>query len=70
MCLIFHSCNQYIKNTNIPDDKSFLNMLTITSDNLKGQLKSIVTAPIDENDIEPFKNTKKLFQACMNQSKQ
>jgi predicted metalloendopeptidase len=67
--LIFISCNQYNKNTNIPDDKSAVNIFTVVNDNLKEQLKTIVTSPIEKGDLEPFRNIKKLFKACMNKSK-
>ena len=36
---------------------------------MKEQLKTIITSPIEEDEIEPFKKIKKLFQACMNKSK-
>ena len=65
----FHSCNQYIKDTVIPEDKTSVGSFTIVSDKLKEQLKTIITSPISAHDIEPFKNIKKLYLACMNKSK-
>ncbi|XP_070505178.1 neprilysin-2-like isoform X2 [Chironomus tepperi] len=62
------SCNQYNKNTNVPDDKSSVNIFSTINDNLKEQLRTIVTSPIEDNEIESFKNIKKLFKACFNES--
>ncbi|KAL7013331.1 hypothetical protein ACKWTF_015335 [Chironomus riparius] len=60
------SCNQYNKNTKIPNDKSSVNIFNVINDKLKAQMKTIVTSPIEDDEIEPLKNIKKLFQACMN----
>lgn len=63
------SCGQYILNTMIPDDKVSVNAFSVISDKLQEQLKTIITSPIENDEIEPFKMVKKLYAACMNKSK-
>jgi hypothetical protein len=63
------SCGKFLKNTPIPDDEVFVNTFSAVGDDLKGNLKTLITSPVDENDIEPFKMIKKLYSACMNESK-
>jgi neprilysin len=63
------ACGNFVENTIIPDDKVSVNTFSVISDKLQEQLRTIVTAPVDENEIAPFKNVKKLYLACMNKSK-
>lgn len=63
------SCGTYLADTMIPDDKVSVNVFSVISDKLQEQLKTIITAPIDDEEIEPFKMVKKLYLACMNKSK-
>lgn len=67
-CEDFYSfaCNQYIRNTIIPEDKSYVDSFSVVRDSLQNQLQTIITAPIDKEDIAPFKMMKKLYAACMN----
>lgn len=59
------ACGQYVKNTVIPEDKVSVDSFSVVRDTLQEQLKIIITAPIDESDIEPFKKVKKFYAACM-----
>lgn len=59
------ACGQYVKNTVIPEDKVSVDSFSVVRDSLSEQLKNIITSPIDESDIEPFKKVKKFFSACM-----
>lgn len=70
-CDDFYSfaCGQYVEDTIIPDDKVSVNAFSVISDKLQEQLRTIITAPIEESEIEPFKMVKKLYLACMNKSK-
>lgn len=63
------ACGNFVDNTIIPDDKVSVNTFSVISDKLQEQLRTIVTAPVDENEIAPFKNVKKLYLACMNKCK-
>lgn len=70
-CDDFYSfaCGQFVEETIIPDDKVSVNAFSVISDKLQEQLRTIITAPVEESEIEPFKMVKKLYQACMNKSK-
>lgn len=70
-CDDFYSfaCGQYVEETIIPDDKVSVNAFSVISDKLQEQLRTIITAPIEDDEIEPFKMVKKLYLACMNKSK-
>lgn len=63
------SCGQFLEKTTIPDDKIYVNSFSIVGDLLQEQLKSLITSPVSEKDIEPFKLVKNLYLACMNESK-
>lgn len=60
------ACGQYIKKTEIPEDKVTVDTFSIVRDLLQEQLKTIITSPVDKDDIEPFKMVKGLYSACMN----
>lgn len=66
--LSIFSCGQFVDNTIIPDDKVFVNTFTAVDDKLREDLRIIITSPIEEKEIEPFKMVKKLYLACMNES--
>lgn len=63
------ACGKYIKNTEIPDDKVTVDTFSIVRDILQDQLKTIITSPVEENEIEPFKMVKRLYSACMDKGK-
>jgi DUF4097 and DUF4098 domain-containing protein YvlB len=67
-CDDFYSfaCGQFVEDTIIPDDKVSVNAFSVISDKLQEQLRTIITAPVEDSDIEPFKMVKKLYSACMN----
>lgn len=70
-CDDFYSfaCGQFVEDTIIPDDKVSVNAFSVISDKLQEQLRTIITAPIEDDEIEPFKMVKKVYVACMNKSK-
>lgn len=59
------ACGQYVKNVVIPEDKVSVDSFSVVRDTLQEQLKTIITSPVDENDIEPFQKVKKFYAACM-----
>lgn len=63
------ACGNYIKTTEIPDDKVSVDTFSILRDILSKQLETIITSPIESDDIEPAKMVKKLYKACMNKGK-
>ncbi|KAJ8918489.1 hypothetical protein NQ315_008186 [Exocentrus adspersus] len=62
------TCGNFLKKTNIPDDKSSVTSFSIISDTLQEQLRSMIEEPVSRNEPKPFQLTKKLYRACMNKS--
>lgn len=50
----------------IPDDQTHISSFTTIDKELQIQLKTIISEPIKDDEIEPFKNVKRLYRACMN----
>lgn len=63
------ACGNFIKNTNIPDDKTSITTFSVINDQLQEQLRTMIEEPIQENEPKPFVLAKKLYKACMNRSK-
>jgi neprilysin len=60
------ACGKFVKETKIPDDKVSVNTLSSIGDNLKEQLRTIISEPVNESESAPFRLAKELFNACMN----
>ncbi|RZC36911.1 endothelin-converting enzyme 1-like, partial [Asbolus verrucosus] len=60
------ACGNFIKNTVIPEDKTFIDSFSIVSDKVDEQMEHLVKQPIAESDIKPFVLAKSIYQACMN----
>ncbi len=63
------ACGKFLKETQIPEDKTSITTFSAISDVLLDQLKSIMTGPVTNSDIKPFKLAKYLYKACMDKSK-
>jgi predicted metalloendopeptidase len=63
------ACGRFLKETQIPEDKTSVTTFSIIGDLLLDQLKVIVTEPVQETDIKPYKLAKYLYKACMDKSK-
>ena len=70
-CDDFYSfaCGGFEERLNIPDDKSSMTTFSLISDQVTEQLRNLVEKPIIEDEAEPFKLVKKLYQSCLNKSK-
>lgn len=62
------TCGNFLKKTNIPDDKSSVTSFSIISDMLQEQLRTMIEEPVHEDEPKPFQLTKKLYRACMNKT--
>lgn len=62
------ACGNFVKKTNIPDDKASVTSFSVINDMLQEQLRTMIEEPIQENEPKPFKLTKQLYQACMNKT--
>ncbi|CAF0711928.1 unnamed protein product [Brachionus calyciflorus] len=68
-CEDFHlfSCGSFVKAKRIPDEQTKIDVFDILRNTLAYSVADILSAEIDENDIEPTKNAKRLFKSCMNE---
>lgn len=60
------ACGKFIKETKIPDDKTVVDTFSQVRDTLQDQLNTVITSPVEDGDIEPFKMVKRIYSACMN----
>lgn len=63
------ACGKFIRESIIPDEKVAVSAFSVTGDKLQEQLRTLISEPVNANEIEPFKLVKKLYKACMNKSK-
>lgn len=62
------ACGSFLTSTRIPDEKTTVTAFSVIDDELKNNLRDLVEEPIDDEEIEPFKNVKKLFHSCMDKN--
>lgn len=62
------ACGKYVNKTIIPDDKSQIDVFSVLTEKVQGQLKSLIEQPIKDNEIKAFKLVKNFYKLCMNQS--
>lgn len=62
------ACGRFLKETQIPEDKTSITTFSNIGDMLMDQLKLIVTDPVAETDIKPYKLAKYMYKACMDRS--
>ncbi|KAK9869804.1 hypothetical protein WA026_003536 [Henosepilachna vigintioctopunctata] len=63
------ACGKYTENTHIPDDKVSVNTFDEINEKYLENYRTILEKPITDDEITPFKYTKKLYRMCMNSSK-
>ena len=70
-CEDFYSfaCGGFEKNTFIPDDQTSVTTFSLINQKVTEQLRSLIEEPIREEEAEPFKLVKRLYQSCLNKSK-
>lgn len=62
------ACGNFLKETNIPDDKSSVTSFSVINDQLQDQLRTMIEEPIIPDEPKPFQLTKNLYKACMNKT--
>lgn len=69
-CVDFYSfaCGNFVNETIIPDEKSSVDTFSIILDKVQEQLRTLVSIPVNDSEIYPFKLVKKLYKSCMNTS--
>lgn len=63
-----YACGNFIRTTNIPDDKTSITTFSKINDDLTEQLRNVIEEPMTSKDPKSFSVAKKLYQACMNKS--
>lgn len=63
------ACANYIRETDIPDDKVIVDPFAIVRDLVQEQLKTILSEPVQLNESKPFTLAKKFNAACLNQTR-
>lgn len=63
------ACGNFINETEIPGDKTFISRFSILDNKLKAQLNEVLSSSSSYEDKTPLQNCKKLFTACMNEGK-
>lgn len=64
------ACGNFVKNTNIPDEKVSVNTFSVIGDLLQEQLRTLVSEETRADEAKPFRLAKDFFKACMNKSEQ
>uniref|UniRef100_A0A336JZW6 CSON009745 protein n=1 Tax=Culicoides sonorensis TaxID=179676 RepID=A0A336JZW6_CULSO len=59
------ACGNFIKTTNIPDDKSSVNMFSVIEDTLADQLSYLLSSEPSFDDIKPFVLAKFMYSTCV-----
>ena len=69
-CDDFYSfaCGRFERDTIIPDDQSSVTTFSLLNDEVTEQLRAMIEKPITEDEAEPFKLVKRLYQSCLNRS--
>lgn len=62
------ACGRFVKETFISDEKTSVNTFVTMRDKLKQQLRMILEAKIEDNEVLPFKQAKALYKTCMNKT--
>lgn len=60
-------CGNFIKKTNIPDDKKIVDSFTRIGDKIAQQLRSSLEQPSILNEPKSDKLAKNFYKSCMNQ---
>ncbi|XP_034236596.1 neprilysin-2 isoform X1 [Thrips palmi] len=63
-----YACGNFIRTTNIPDDKTSITTFSKINDDLTEQLRNVIEEPMTAKDPKSFGVAKKLYQACMNKT--
>jgi neprilysin len=50
----------------IPDNQNSISSFSLIQNKLNEQLRTIIIEPVKDDEIEPFKNVKRLYRACTN----
>lgn len=60
------ACGNYLKETEIPDDKVATNIFTHFGDKIVKNINVLLNQPVNETDNRPFRMAKDLYKSCNN----
>lgn len=60
------ACGNFIKNTELPEDKYAIYPLSLITDKLQEQITKLITEEAEPNESKPFRLAKDLYKACNN----
>lgn len=60
------ACGQWNREHPIPDERTKYDVFTLLNDGLQDRLKSLLETPASSQDIPVIRNTKFLYQSCVN----
>lgn len=63
------ACGKFLRETEVAEDKTSETTFSVISDILLDQLKAIITEPIHDDELKPFKLAKYMYKACMAKDK-
>lgn len=63
------ACGNYIENSKIPQDKTFVNTFTLITTVLRQQLKNTLEETPKDSESNAVQTAKLYYRACMNKSK-
>lgn len=62
------ACGNYIRSTQIPEDKVIVDSFSTVDDLVRDQLRTIINEPPQPNESKPFRLAKNFNSACLNQT--
>lgn len=62
------ACGEYLRKTDIPEDKSSLTSFSIIQDEVDKQLEKILTEEPQQNETKPFKLAKIFTKTCLDEA--
>lgn len=62
-----YACGKFLKETDIPNEKTHVNTFSTVADKVLGQLHKLMTEDMQQNEAAPFKVANNFFKLCMNQ---
>lgn len=62
------TCGKFIRNTNMREDETGVNIFSKIRDKVSQQLRTMIEEPVGENESRIFRLTKMFYQSCMNKT--
>lgn len=60
------ACGKFLHETEIPDEQVAVMSFVAVNNKVHQQLRTVLSEPLNENEIKPFKLVKNVYASCMN----